>query len=167
MLGYAGRMLLVDLNSGKTKIEEIPEAFCRKFLGGNGFSIKLLYDYAKPKIDPLSPDNVLVFAVGPFCGTMIPASGKYIVQAKSPLTGFQGKAVSSGFWGQAFKRAGYDALVILGRAKKIMKFDRNRTLRFQPNSLKLKVFLRSLLNFKDTKFIVSMLLYKKFLCVRS
>jgi len=118
MYGYAGKKLLVDLNSKKTKIEEIPEAFCRKLLGGNGFSIKFLYDYAKPKIDPLSPDNVLVFAVGPFCGTLIPTSSKYIVQAKSPLTGFQGKAISSGYWSQAFRRAGYDALVIMGRAKK-------------------------------------------------
>lgn len=118
MYGYSGRMLTVDLTSGKTRTKEIPEAFCRKFLGGNGFGIKFLYDYTRPGIDPLSPDNVLVFAVGPFCGTPIPTSSKYVVQAKSPLTGFQGEATSSSFWASAFRRTGHDALLIRGRAKK-------------------------------------------------
>jgi len=118
MYGYSGRMLIVDLTSKKTKIEAIPETFCRKFIGGNGFSISFLYEHQTPGIDPLSPDNVLVFAVGPFCGTVIPTNAKYVVQAKSPLTGFQGKSIGSSFWSQAFRRAGYDALLIKGRAEK-------------------------------------------------
>jgi len=118
MYGYSGRILVVDLTSNKTKIEAISEVFCRKFIGGNGFSISFLYEHQKPGIDPLSPDNVLVFAVGPFCGTVIPASAKYVVQAKSPLTGFQGKSIGSSFWSLAFRRAGYDALLIKGRSKK-------------------------------------------------
>jgi aldehyde:ferredoxin oxidoreductase len=118
MYGYSGKMLIVDLTSEKTKIEAISEVFCRKFVGGNGFSISFLYEHQKPGIDPLSPDNVLVFAVGPFCGTVIPTSAKYVVQAKSPLTGFQGKSIGSSFWSLAFRRAGYDALLIKGRAKK-------------------------------------------------
>ena len=118
MYGYAGRMLIVDLTSKETKIEAIPEGFCRKFIGGNGFSISLLSKYQKPGIDPLSPDNILIFAVGPFCGTVIPTSAKYVIQAKSPLTGFQGKSIGSSFWSLAFRRAGYDALLIKGRAEK-------------------------------------------------
>ena len=108
----------MDLSSQKTKIEEIPEGIHKKFIGGNGFGIKFLYEYQKPRIDPLSPNNVLVFSVGPFCGTVVPCSANYIIQAKSPLTGFQGESVSSGFWGPVFRRAGYDVLVINGRAKK-------------------------------------------------
>jgi len=118
MYGYSGRMLIADLTSKKTKIEAISEIFCRKFIGGNGFTISFLYEHQKLGIDPLSPDNVLVFAVGPFSGTVIPTSAKYVVQAKSPLTNFQGKSIGSSFWSQAFRRAGYDALLIKGRAKK-------------------------------------------------
>jgi aldehyde:ferredoxin oxidoreductase len=118
MYGYSGRMLIVNLTSKKTKIKAIPEVFCRKYIGGNGFGISFLYEHQKPGIDPLSPDNVLVFAVGPFCGTVIPTNAKYVVQAKSPLTGFQGKSIGSSFWSWAFRRAGYDALLIKGRAKK-------------------------------------------------
>ena len=117
MLGYAGRVLYVDLTHKKAKTESIRNGFCQKYIGGNGFAIKLLYDNTDPKIDPLEPENVLVFAVGPFAGTMVPTSGKYIVQAKSPLTNFMGESISSGLWGQNMKRAGYDAIVITGRAE--------------------------------------------------
>lgn len=118
MLGYSGRMAIVDLAQEKTKIEEIPEVVRKNFMGGSGYAIKFLYEHQKPRIDPLSPDNVLVFAVGPFCGTIIPCSAKSVIQAKSPLTGFQGESVGSSFWSLAFRRAGYDVLVIRGRAKK-------------------------------------------------
>ena len=101
-LGYSNRMLIVDLTHEKTKIEEIPELIRKRFIGGNGFGIRFLYEYQKTRIDPLSPDNVLVFAVGPFCGTVIPFSAKYVIQAKSPLTGFQGESVGSSFWSLAF-----------------------------------------------------------------
>ena len=117
MLGYAGRILLIDLTRKKSKTENLPESFCAKYIGGNGFAIRLLHDHTPPKLDPLGPDNALVFAVGPFAGTMVPTSGKYIVQAKSPLTGFMGESVSSGMWGQNLKRAGYDATIILGKAE--------------------------------------------------
>ncbi len=118
VLGYSGRLLVVDLEREKTKTEEIQEPIRKSFIGGDGFGIKFLYEHQKPKIDPLSPDNVLVFAVGPFCGTAIPYSAKYVIQAKSPLTSFHGESVGSGLWGPAFRRAGYDVLVMKGRAKK-------------------------------------------------
>jgi aldehyde:ferredoxin oxidoreductase len=118
MYGYAGRMLIVDLTSKESKVEPISERFCRKFIGGNGFGTSLLLEYQKPGVDPLGPDNVLVFAVGPFCGTAIPTGAKYVIQAKSPLTGFQGKSIGSSFWSSAFRSAGYDALLLNGKAEK-------------------------------------------------
>lgn len=118
MFGYAGRILFVNLTNRKTKVEKISEDFCRKFIGGNGFSIHLLYQNTRPKIDPLGPENVLIFAVGPLQGTPIPSSGKYIVQAKSPLTNIMGEAISSGHWGHMLKFAGYDAVVFKGKAEK-------------------------------------------------
>lgn len=118
MFGYAGKLLYVDLTQKKFKTEVLEAGFCRKYIGGNGFAIRLLYDDTEAGIDPFSQENVLVFAAGPFAGTMVPTSGKYIVQAKSPLTNFMGESVSSGAFGQALKSAGYDAIVIRGRSEK-------------------------------------------------
>jgi len=132
MNGYAGKILHVDLTHGSTSADEIDEGFCRKYIGGNGFSIRLLYDHAPPNVDPFDPDNPLIFAIGPFAGTTAPTNGKYIVQTKSPLTGFQGEAVSSGFWGPALKHAGYDAIVIKGRSEKpIYLFVDDRNVSFR------------------------------------
>jgi len=118
MFGYAGSILHVDLGRKKSRMELLNEDFCRQYIGGNGFAISLLYNCSKPKVDPLSPENPLIFAVGPFAGTIVPTGGKYIVQAKSPLTNFMGEAVSSGFWAHALKQAGYDAVLIEGKAEK-------------------------------------------------
>ena len=118
MFGYAGRMLHVDLEKKKSHVETLQEDFCRDYIGGNGFAIKILYTHSSPKIDPLGPENPLIFAVGPFAGTMVPTGGKYIVQAKSPLTGFMGEAVSSGYWAHALKYAGFDAVIVQGRSEK-------------------------------------------------
>jgi len=118
MFGYAGKVLYVDLTTKKFRDHPLKNGFCEKYIGGNGFSIRLLYDNTEPGIDPFSPENALIFAVGPFAGTTVPTSGKYIVQAKSPLTNFMGESVSSGSWGPTLKRAGYDAVVINGRSEK-------------------------------------------------
>lgn len=118
MWGYAGEVLHIDLTRKKIKVSRTRNGFCEQYIGGNGFAISLLYNNTKPKIAPLEPENTLIFAIGPFAGTIIPTSGKYIVQAKSPLTDFMGESVSSGVWGQALKRAGYDAIVIKGRSEK-------------------------------------------------
>ena len=132
MFGYAGKILHADLSQGKSHVEEIDEAFCTKYIGGNGFGIRLLYDHAPPGVDPLSPENPLIFAIGPFAGTTAPTSGKHIVHTKSPLTGFQGEAVSSGFWASALKQAGYDAVVIKGRSEKpVYLFIDDGTIQFR------------------------------------
>jgi len=132
VFGYAGRVLNVDLTRKRTKIDRISNRFCEKYIGGNGFAIRLLWDKTKPKIDPLSPENTLIFAVGPFAGTMVPTSGKYVVQAKSPLTNFMGESISSGLWGPALKGAGYDAIIIKGRSEKpVYLFVDDDTIQFR------------------------------------
>lgn len=118
MFGYAGKILYVDLTHRKTRIERISNDFCKKYLGGNGFASSLLYRLNKPEIDPLSPENAVIFAVGPFTATIIPSSHKFIVQAKSPLTNLVGMSLCSGSWGPALKMTGYDTVVILGKSEK-------------------------------------------------
>ncbi|MEM2197330.1 MAG: aldehyde ferredoxin oxidoreductase family protein [Nitrososphaerota archaeon] len=118
MYGYIGRILYVDVTDRSYNIMELDEGFARKWLGATGFGIKLLMDHQEPRIDPFHPGNPLIFTVGPFAGTMVPCSSKFGVFAKSPLSNLLGEAYSSGFWCVELKRAGYDALIIKGRAEK-------------------------------------------------
>jgi len=117
MFGYTGNVLYVDLTVGKSKVEHISEELCKKYLGGVGLATRLLYDLNPPNVDPLSPDNTLVFALGAFAGTVVPTGSKHGIAAKSPLTGFIGDSLASSFWSQALRRAGYDAVAIKGRAE--------------------------------------------------
>lgn len=111
---YAGSILFVDLSSRTVRRENTPEDLKRKFLGGNGFAVKLAYDLIRPGADPLGPENVLVFAVGPAAGTLIPCSSRFVVGSKSPLTGLFVDSYAGGSWGEELKCAGYDALVVTG-----------------------------------------------------
>ena len=116
MLGFIGRLARVDLSKGKVREEEIEEEVFRKFLGGRGLAAKILLEELDPNVDPLSPENKLIFATGPLTGTAYPGSGKHIVAAKSPLTSLWGESASGGYWGPELKFAGYDALIVEGRA---------------------------------------------------
>ena len=87
MHGYHGRILHVNLTNGQTDIETFDETFAQTYLGGNGFAIRLLYERLAPGIDALSPENMLVFAVGPATDTPIPGATRCFVGTKSPLTG--------------------------------------------------------------------------------
>lgn len=118
MFGYSGKIVRVDLTKGKIKFDTISEEFCEKYIGGYGFAAKILWDELKPKTDPLGPDNILIFAIGPVPGTILPTSSKYGVFAKSPLTGIFGMAISSGCVGQQMRRAGYDMVIVTGKAEK-------------------------------------------------
>jgi len=118
MFGYSGKILLVDLTAKKHMVESVSEEFCKKYIGGVGFSARFLLDYTSVKIDPLSPDNILTFVTGPFTGTLVPCSGYHGMGAKSPLTHFIGESTSSSFWSAELKRTGHDALIIKGRAEK-------------------------------------------------
>ncbi|MHA1648714.1 MAG: aldehyde ferredoxin oxidoreductase N-terminal domain-containing protein, partial [Candidatus Helarchaeota archaeon] len=118
MYGYSGKIIRVDLTSGKIKFDRISEEFCAKYIGGYGFGAKILWDELKAGVDPLSPENILIYAVGPVPGTILPTSSKYGVFAKSPLTGLFGMSISSGCVGQQMRRAGYDMIIFTGRAEK-------------------------------------------------
>ena len=114
--GYCGRILHVDLGERALR-EELPdERFYRKYLGGWGFIAHELLARTPQGIDPLSPENPLVFAAGVVTGAAVPAGGRHAVGAKSPLTGGFGEADVGGFWGREMKAAGYDAIVITGQS---------------------------------------------------
>jgi aldehyde:ferredoxin oxidoreductase len=119
LLGYAGRVLFVDLTTGKTRIEKISEETAKKYIGGIGLGMKLWLSNSKAGVDPLSPENPLVLALGPVSGTMFPTGGNgHAFISKSPATGGIGEAVSHGTFGAELKRAGYDAVVLTGKAEK-------------------------------------------------
>ncbi len=116
--GYTGKILRVDLSKNKISEEMTDEFFCRKYLGGAGFISYFLLKELKPGIDPLGPENKLIFALGPVTGLQLPGSGRNCVGAKSPLTGGFAKSEAGGFWGAELKRAGFDAVIVEGKASK-------------------------------------------------
>lgn len=114
--GFTGKILLVDLSTSEVLIEEPAEDFYRQYLGGAGLGLYYLLKSNKRNIDPLGHHNTLVFAPGLLTGTSAPSVPRYCVMAKSPLTGALGKSEAGGWWGPELKRAGFDAVVIKGRA---------------------------------------------------
>ncbi|UCH57008.1 MAG: aldehyde ferredoxin oxidoreductase family protein [Candidatus Bathyarchaeota archaeon] len=118
MKGWNGRLLRVDMSKGKTAVQEYHEDLARRFVGGRGFAVKLLWDELKPGTDPLSPENILVFATGPLTGHRLPNSGKMVVAAKSPLTGGYGDGNLGTMASPNLRKAGLDAIVVTGKAEK-------------------------------------------------
>ena len=116
--GYNGKILRVNLTDGTVKTESIDEAFCRKYTGGAGFVSYFLLKEVEPGVDPLGPDNRLVFATGPLTGIPLPGSGRHCVGAKSSLTGGIAKSEVGEFWGAELKSAGFDAVIIHGKSPK-------------------------------------------------
>jgi len=110
--GYAGKILRVNLSHRKITIETPDAAFYRKHLGGAGFVFHYLWKELPPNTDALSPENKLIFALGPVTGVPIPGSGRNCVGAKSPLTGGIAKSEAGEFWGAELKRAGFDAIIV-------------------------------------------------------
>jgi aldehyde:ferredoxin oxidoreductase len=116
--GYAGQHLHVNMTKETCKPVPLDKEFALMYLGGQGFSSRIMYDRVGPKTDPLGPENVLIWATGPFTGTLWPQASRYVVAAKSPLTGIFGEAHSAGHWGPELKFAGFDTIIVTGRAKK-------------------------------------------------
>ncbi|TEU08193.1 MAG: hypothetical protein E3J25_12370, partial [Anaerolineales bacterium] len=116
--GYVGKILHVDLTSGKIEVEEPPESFYRTYMGGSGMAMSYLLRMMPAGVDPLGPENVLVLSVGVLTGAPISGLSRVMANAKSPLTGAIGDAQGGGFWPAELKFAGYDALVITGKAPK-------------------------------------------------
>ena len=118
MGGYMGKLLVVDLTRGTLEDEPLDMALAHDFVGGAGYAARYLYDELGPDTDPLGPENTLMFMTGPLVGTRAPSCGRHEVCAISPLTGIWGESNSGGFWGAELKFAGYDGIVIRGRAEK-------------------------------------------------
>jgi len=117
--GYAGRILHVDLTTGKTHTEKLNMEYAKKYIGGIGLGMRLWLDNSKPNLDPLTPENPLVLALGPISGTMFPTGGNgHAFVAKSPETFAIGEAIAHGTFGAELKRAGYDAIILTGKAEK-------------------------------------------------
>src|SRR3990170_587453 len=114
--GFMGKILNVDLSTGRMSDEVLDEPFCRRFLGGYGIGAKLLYDRMKPKIDALGPDNLLGFFTGPLTGTPAIEGNRFVVVCKSPLTETWGDANCGGSFGPHLKFAGYDGILVSGAA---------------------------------------------------
>ena len=114
--GVHGKILHVNLSTGSTHIETPGDDFYRLLVGGRAVVAYFLLRDLDPGADPLSPDNLLIFAPGILQGTNLPGAGRHGVGGKSPLTGAIGSSEAGGWWGHEFKRAGFDALVVRGRA---------------------------------------------------
>ena len=114
--GWVGRIARVDLTSNEVSVQELDKKLVTAYLGGRGLGVRLLYDEIGPSVDPLSLENRLIFASGPLTGTKAPTGGRYSVSTKSPLTGTVLDSNSGGKWGVRLKGAGYDALIIQGKA---------------------------------------------------
>lgn len=114
--GYMGTMLRVNLSTGAVTREALPDALKLRFIGGRGFGAKIFFDELEPGTDPLSPGNKLIFQCGPLAGTGAQSCSRWIVTTKSPLTGGYFRSCAGGPFGAEVKAAGYDILVVEGRA---------------------------------------------------
>ena len=118
MKGLKGKILRINLSTGGISTEGIDESLARDYIGGRGIATKILYDELPVGIDPLGPENKLIFASGPLTGTAAPTGGRYMVVTKGPLNGAIASSNSGGFFGKEFKTAGYDLIVFEGKADK-------------------------------------------------
>ncbi len=117
MNGYAGQILRVDLTRESTSVIPLDEIIADLFIGGSGYASKFLFEIMDPKVEPLGPDNMLLFMTGPLTGTAAPSTGRLVVCGKSPLTGFWGEAHVGGHFGASVKFSGFDGILLAGRAK--------------------------------------------------
>jgi aldehyde:ferredoxin oxidoreductase len=118
MNGYMGRILCIDLSTGKVRDEPLNEPYARAFVGGSGLAARYVYDMVDGDTDPLGPGNPLILMTGPLVGTAMPSAGRCSVCALSPLTSIWGEANTGGFLGPELRFAGYDGIIVTGKAEK-------------------------------------------------
>jgi len=118
MNGFYGRILTADLTDQSFWIERIEEDVLQRFLGGKGLASYLLAKLNPPGVDPSGPENHLIFATGPVCGSLVWGSSRYGVFTKSPQTGFYSESYAGGRVPEAMDAAGYDGIIIQGQSKK-------------------------------------------------
>ena len=116
--GYVGKILRVNLSENKISVEDINEKWAEDFIGGRGYATRMLLDEINPKIDPLSEENKIIIATGPLGSTYAPSSGRVMVITKGALNGAIACSNAGGHFGPELKRAGYDFVIIEGRAEK-------------------------------------------------
>ena len=116
MRGYTEKIIRVDLTNKIIKIEKLNMDYAKEYLGGRGLGTKYLYEEIDPQIDPLSPENKLIFMTGPVTGTNATCAGRFNVVAKAPLTGAIGAGNTGGYFGPELKFAGYDGIIFEGKA---------------------------------------------------
>ncbi len=117
MYGWHGRLLRVDLTNQKVSIEDIAPKILKDYIGGRGLAIRYLYDEVDPLVDPLAPENKLIFSTGPLTATTAPTGNRYMVVTKSPLTGALAHSNSGGDFPTWMKRTGFDMYIFEGKAK--------------------------------------------------
>ena len=115
--GYVGRILRINLTKNQVKIQPTEKSLITRFLGGRGFNSKRIYDEIPKGVDPLSPQNKLMFATGPLVGTAFPLGARFNVTAKSPLTGILGDSNAGGHFAAEMKFAGYDQIILEGKSR--------------------------------------------------
>ena len=118
MKGWHGKILRVNLSDSSISVEHVDPKITKDFIGGRGWAIKYLYDEVDPRVDPLSPENKLIFATGPLTSTPAPTGNRYMVVTKSPLTGALSDSNSGGVFPTEMKRTGFDLFIFEGKADK-------------------------------------------------
>ena len=117
-MAWAGKILRVNLSKGTVTTEPLNREWARDFVGSRGLGSKYLINEIDPKVDPLSPDNKIIWATGPLTGTMASTGGRYTVITKGPLTGAIACSNSGGYWGAELKMAGWDMVIFEGKSPK-------------------------------------------------
>ncbi|MFC1477384.1 aldehyde ferredoxin oxidoreductase family protein [candidate division KSB1 bacterium] len=118
--GYGGRILRIDMTGRRFRIEPLESSWIRPVIGGRAANSKRLYQELDTGCDPLGPENMLVFGIGPLTGSFLPASAFYTVSAKSPLTGILGDSAAGGQFAAEMKQTGFDQIIITGQADKLL-----------------------------------------------
>lgn len=118
MKGNTGKIIDVDLTAGKIKVDELPEEYYKKYIGGSGLAAKLFWERGNFDADPLSPEAMLIFMDGPFAGLKLSGTSRHSTAGRSPLTGGWGDSSCGGYLAPELRYAGYDGIVITGRAEK-------------------------------------------------
>ena len=117
-MSWAGKILRVNLTAGTVAAEPLNMDWAHSYLGSRGLGSKYLVSEVDPKVDPLSPENKIIWATGPLTGTMASTGGRYTVITKSPLTGAIACSNSGGYWGAELKMAGWDMVIFEGKSAK-------------------------------------------------
>ena len=117
-MSWAGKILRVNLTTGTVKSEPLNMEWARAYLGSRGLGTKYFVEEVDAKVDPLSPENKIIWATGPLTGTMASTGGRYTVITKGPLTGAIACGNSGGYWGAEFKMAGWDMAIFEGKSEK-------------------------------------------------